>query len=708
MRSLLVIVGFLCTTVTTVAAPVVIKSGEHGDFTRLVLYKNVTQSWSWEQNEKSGVLKIKGLQDGFDLSEVYQRIDRNRIADLSEDADSLRIAWECDCEVELSELPLGFLQIDFRNQTESNRNRTSATSKDVWGSLLLRPKSIRRFDAIDAELLDPSSQKRDAFFLGLSEEIASSSTNEFLTPNGSQAQLEAVDTASPKDRRTQLLDSLGGRAQFVDASAKKPVHPNQAENLAHELCESPQAVSLSQWGGADSFNVSLSIHRSNLLSEFDRVVDSQVMALARFYLHFDMAEEASHIIDAFGLVSEDAQFLKEYSEFLGTDLMAGKNSLIGYANCNDEAGFWGVLALLPDSDLSDVQIENAVSTFALLPKHLQKKAGPKLVAQLLHNKKDTAASLILSSASNGNARMNFEKASLPHVDKDTESPEVDLEHLLEKIDRNDDQSPFALAQYLEISNNNLMAIAPDLIELAEAYSFQLDGEHVGKRLASESIIGTVNAGFPGQALSKLKSKWQNGLSDPVQVLSRVFTKLLNDSQEVSVADLVLFAIQQNAYSELPAMLRVELAQYFNSIGQPVLAEISLVQSTDLEDRTFQRISHVIQFLNERSLDQKALNAVETSAVLPEVLARYFLVNSSSNSKHFEDLALEIDKGTLAFWLDKVDDIPLSDKRRAASELLATEGNVKTDDLRPITFAREMNTRSQTVRKSILAMLYPAG
>ena len=111
------------------AETIPVRSGEHGDFTRLVLTVSRDSSWTVQQSGRSAQL-VSGKADvRYDVSGVFARIPKTRLSDLSPTADgNLDLSLACECSVETFRQSGKYLVVDIRENLE-------VTQKDVASSL---------------------------------------------------------------------------------------------------------------------------------------------------------------------------------------------------------------------------------------------------------------------------------------------------------------------------------------------------------------------------------------------------------------------------------------------------------------------------------------------------------------------------------------------------------------------------------------------
>lgn len=79
------------------AAPVLVRSGEHGPFTRIVVYASSSQEWTIDQDGQSVTVNLPGNLDGFDTSRVFELIKRERVQAIEADQERLTLRLGCEC-----------------------------------------------------------------------------------------------------------------------------------------------------------------------------------------------------------------------------------------------------------------------------------------------------------------------------------------------------------------------------------------------------------------------------------------------------------------------------------------------------------------------------------------------------------------------------------------------------------------------------------
>ena len=110
----LIFMVWLAFTTLATAAPVVVKSGEHDGFTRLVLEYQSPVDWLVGRTEDGYALRIANETPNYVLTETFKVIGKSRLAGISTDPASgvLNLAIACACYAIPFEFRPGIVVID--------------------------------------------------------------------------------------------------------------------------------------------------------------------------------------------------------------------------------------------------------------------------------------------------------------------------------------------------------------------------------------------------------------------------------------------------------------------------------------------------------------------------------------------------------------------------------------------------------------------
>lgn len=80
------------------AQQLTIRSGDHPTFSRLTVPLPASQPWVAKRTAQGVVLTLSGFAGSFDMADVFRRMQRNRISDISVGEDTLVLVLDCDCD----------------------------------------------------------------------------------------------------------------------------------------------------------------------------------------------------------------------------------------------------------------------------------------------------------------------------------------------------------------------------------------------------------------------------------------------------------------------------------------------------------------------------------------------------------------------------------------------------------------------------------
>ncbi len=104
------------------AAPISVRSGEHSDFTRLVMTVPEDMTWALTEPARQVRLTLDDHEDGFDTTEVFSRIPTTRLSALTTASNSLILELNCDCAVRVFREGNRFLVVDVQDTDPVERD----------------------------------------------------------------------------------------------------------------------------------------------------------------------------------------------------------------------------------------------------------------------------------------------------------------------------------------------------------------------------------------------------------------------------------------------------------------------------------------------------------------------------------------------------------------------------------------------------------
>lgn len=135
-RLLLALLAGLWVSAAALAEVVTVRSGEHGDFTRLVVELGDGRAWQFGRAGGGYLLRVEDPALRFDLARVFERVPRTRLAGLIAEGNGLRLALAPGTFALLAAEGRGRLIIDIRNGTAP---KTSPYETAIAGGTVERP-----------------------------------------------------------------------------------------------------------------------------------------------------------------------------------------------------------------------------------------------------------------------------------------------------------------------------------------------------------------------------------------------------------------------------------------------------------------------------------------------------------------------------------------------------------------------------------------
>ncbi|MEC3861837.1 hypothetical protein VK792_11120 [Mesobacterium sp. TK19101] len=253
---------WVCWALSATAATIPVRSGEHDDFTRLVLELPVAMGWALDGSGEALTLRLDQPGHGFDLSTVFDRIPRDRLTGVEQTAPSqLSLTLACPCTAEPFLFRDRFLVIDLK-------------------------------DAVAPEAAPPRPEPRASPTQPITLPVHLGTESSRLM----QASLEAAMQDGP---RGQLLDLA---AHMAVSSAFDPPRPDPDQTARISVQGRPPAppgycpagaLTLTQdWAGEGDYARELAARRQATYDLAGHPVPSARLALAQFYVSQAQGTEA--------------------------------------------------------------------------------------------------------------------------------------------------------------------------------------------------------------------------------------------------------------------------------------------------------------------------------------------------------------------------------------------------------------------------------
>ncbi|GAA4221859.1 hypothetical protein GGQ68_000034 [Sagittula marina] len=699
MRRLIIalLVSFIPSSI--LAQEVIVRTGEHGDFTRLVMRIPAGANWSIKADPAKDkmIVELRGQDAEFDLSAAFQRIDRSRISELTRTASGgLEIELGCDCGAETFVADGNLLVIDVRPGISMPENSGSIVATNEPN--LPAPSAPQVMNREDAPLLSDLGRVRVGASPGvgplkqpdpllprlptrmsfdaemkenkpelpistssrvggqIAEDLAAAATAGLLTPavrtvpgplgSTSSEQVDrsiAAESASTADLAIQIVEGFTGADRSGLSSSRV--------SLGGENCIADGKLELANWVDPDTdAATAFAEWRSDLFGEFDKINPKKINGYARALIHFGFGAEARQVLDMDPDVADQTLVSLSF-------LVDGENDptgiFSGQMECLGAASLWSVLAdeRLGAEDTFDQKA--VLRAFENLPSHLKRHLGPILAqkfeaasysdsAKEVYRRLERSLGEETPSISLGRAQIDLAAGKL-------NAAEQRLKPLSEQ---GSPETPEAIVARVRIAEAKEEKLPERILDLAEAYSNELRDSAEGVDLWQAHLRGLLLNGAFEQAFGVL----QQGKSIPQDVMT--------DMNEVAVGYLVekaeditflkLVVPMQAVANAAPLRDRtlLDIADRLVKIGMPEPAFSYLDQITNPESDRAVRLIRAAALLDtdqpaEAEIHLVGLKGEDVSKLRAE--ARRKMGDHTFAGEIYEQLGEEADATTQA-WL----------------------------------------------------------
>lgn len=437
-----------------------VKSGEHVDFSRVVIRFVDVPEWSLGRIDGGYELRHSDTNADYDLSRVFEMIPRDRIRSLEpRPGGDLFFAVDCNCHADAFEIRAG-LVIDIKDGPPPSNSSFEQAFSPMPGS------SIVAADASGIAAMPKTLPTRPAMMNDLRQQFLGERSNLVWTKNlADEAQLtppnKPSDTPSMEVTKGELgrvaevqealVEQLGRAAAqglvTVDLSvtearvertrpaqpdgsydlADLPAHPTEFADIVEAMtgpnvrietavdrgtrnkpdlpaitvdgadCLPSQDFDIVTWGSEPNSGDPLALSRTSIVGEFDAANPDSIKALAKHYIYLTFGTEARALIGAFDTEIRGSEILATLAEIMDFGKPLGQGLARDQMACDTNAAMWAVLSN-PDLSRGDQISRQAVlSAFTELPLHLRRHLGPYLADRFLAIEDIDTASAIRDS-----------------------------------------------------------------------------------------------------------------------------------------------------------------------------------------------------------------------------------------------------------------------------------------------------------------------
>ncbi|MGJ8543982.1 MAG: hypothetical protein ACSHWZ_00975 [Sulfitobacter sp.] len=611
------------------AAPLRIQSGEHANYSRLVV--PIPPGGNWQVQHEGGTVTaaIQGHNDGYDSGTVFSFIPNTRIKALSSSAEQFTLSLGCACDVAAFETGRRYLVIDVADPGQTIQppmlNARSAIAAPLPLSPPIETASAPRLEPLDLPRnlgqIPPRDSKKDPLSLPLrsalerqvltevqtqlTEDISRATTRGMLQPSEGGLPSKFDLSISPQTEELPLPAEEGAPSPLKTAEPPDNVHlritssmdlPNQPEDSPFRMQpESPPCLRnerLAFLSPLDEieFAEHLRTARQNLFREFDRIDEKIAVDLVQNYLLFGFGAEARQVLALTNDLNIKRPELSEIALIFDHGHVPGESALAEQLDCDSDVALWAILATPQLREGSTANVDAALRALSKLPLHLRRFIAPELSNRFLSAGYNTAARTALRSV---------ERSAEPvSPDGKLAGAQIDLAEglsvaaetpLKEVVDANAPPSPKALVALV----NNLIEqgkpVPSETALLVEAYAQELRDTPLGPDLHKAQFQSLVKSAQFDEAAKFLHDVGSfPTLPGKSEMFEFYFAELTENASDIVFMEHIFPQLDANIAKLSPRIL-MDIAERMFEIGFAGQAQIALQSVPDRPQNTPRQI-----------------------------------------------------------------------------------------------------------------------
>lgn len=520
------------------AQQIAVRSGDHPAFSRITIALPPSQASDVNLTNEGVTVTLPGYLGGFVTSDLFDRMRRDRIADVIVQGNSLVLKVDCDCPAttfrsgpllvvdvadDVSSLALPPLEKRSPNETPQPVSPSPTVGPSLpwiggdtpFATSMVAPKiltdsvrpKLRATSEADRVLLLQQTQEAlvDQVAKATSAGLLQDSMEEPL-PSPPQEQHNAV-VSKPEPMELPLEAPTLSNNLRITSSMDLPTRFNrtvQSDTLTGLTCPEEGFLAVETWGTDARFSEQLGAAHETLVNARDILDKNAALSLAQLYLYFGFGAEALSALAQHADLPGNHPELAALASIFEYGFVRGSNPLRNYTDCETDVALWAILSIndIPTVELIDAGA--ALRTLNNLPEHLRKVVAPILSDRFLQNGDLASAEAAMRSIErlpdplNANAVM----AQAAIAINAGRSADVYLEDVLET---NNDQAPKALIKLVAAKIKNDEPLSSETITLIGSYVREFRGTELGDLLSRTQVVALSQAGEFKPAFTALES-----------------------------------------------------------------------------------------------------------------------------------------------------------------------------------------------------------
>jgi hypothetical protein len=528
---------------------VTIRSGEHADFSRLVLSIPGDTDWTISEIETGYIVGFGDPVVAVEISNIYERIPRERLADVVTEGAELTLDVVCDCHIDAFLYRPGMLVIDVIDgpappdlafvpsalpETSTIRVEPVDTAP-VSNIANLTTQSLPR---ISVELpLFTQSQPWSDFIADVPASYIPEMPRDPNLVEAERAIIESFARAAtqgifdfparplpppPEDGVAQPPTPIAPMSDPMDGvpiplTAADPEGPgfllrtgierNGLEGVepdaAPASCPQDVDLNMSEWGEAEGFGTLISQLRLAVTDEAGNSQPDAIHKLARAYIYYGFGLEARQALATIEEPSKQTEYLFLLARLVDGDPVPVVETL-QFRSCGPSMEAWIALAS-GRLDTSDERIHSSIlMAYRAMPDALRGHLGVRLAqifaeAGKLHDAQEILSSSI-QATTGGGRESELAEAGLAGR---TDGIEAEFAQLDEFIETNPRAQPEDMVRLLDLARQTDTPIDDSILEIAEGMRFEADNHAPAAALVEAEVRLLLDQDQPQAAFALL-------------------------------------------------------------------------------------------------------------------------------------------------------------------------------------------------------------
>ncbi|MGL4238157.1 hypothetical protein [Tabrizicola sp.] len=508
----------LATPIAAETARVV--SGEHGDFTRLVIELPEAVAWTLGRSPLGYAFAAEGAdQPAYDLTNVWQRIAKTRLQSLQSDPQTgaLLLTLACDCHVFPFEYRPGVVVLDIKPGPAPPGSAFEADfvpsdSRPGAPAASVRTDGYDWLVATDEPLSGPPTK-------GLPLPLATDGISldplrdQLLEQLARGAAEGVVDMELPGNSRgvsgTDHGELPWSSIRIGDQPGVLVTGPDRLGEpaAATSECAPDEQLDLAAWAEAKPAHDVLAETRSGLYGEFDVADSEAVLRSVRLLLYLGFGAEArqhAHLLDA-GAVTEELALYLSMARIVDGE-SDPQSPFATMLECEGTAALWAALVhdRLPAG--RKVNREAVLRAFLALPPHHRQNLGAGLAEKFLAQG-DAEAARVVGDAVERAPHTDKAAVALMNVSADLHNGDIDAAqaHAEEAVSLDGSGTPGLIA-LVEAHFRKLEPIDPGVAEALLAVQGETEGTAEGEAVNRALVLAFALSGQTDTAFRQEAAK----------------------------------------------------------------------------------------------------------------------------------------------------------------------------------------------------------